>query len=344
MKKYRVYWLLLLLLLLFLLPRPELPQAGEEALLQIHFLDVGQADCVLIACDGEYMLIDGGNVDDGQRVVRYLLDQDVERLSYVICTHPHEDHVGGLTSALAVFPAEHILSPTATYASSCFDDFMRYADQQGVAVQIPQPGDSFLLGGAQVTVLGPVKSYPDANNTSLVLKLTYGATTFLFTGDMEVLAENDMLDYWQEDSLFQADVLKLGHHGSDSSTGYRFLNAVMPDYALVCVGTGNTYGHPNALPLSRLRDADTTLFRTDYLGTVIATSDGSAITFTWEKQHELPEGAEFVPGTLFIGNKVTQKFHLAGCRNLPEKGNRVEFSSYVAAMEAGYPPCGSCLE
>ena len=160
----------------------------DASTLTVHFLDVGQADCALLECDGKFMLIDGGNVDDSRLVVSYLLEQGVETLDAVICSHAHEDHVGGLPGVLATFPAERIFAPTVTYASTCFDDFLRYADQQDQPVEIPSPGDSFPLGDAQITVLGPVKTYAETNDTSIVVRVDFLETSFLFTGDMEVLA------------------------------------------------------------------------------------------------------------------------------------------------------------
>ncbi len=311
--------------------------------LTIHFIDVGQADSALLECGGEFMLIDGGNRDDGQLMVSYLEQMGVEELSAVVCTHAHEDHVGGLPSVLAVYPTQAVYAPTRTYSSRIFDDFMYYVDQQGLEVTIPQPGDTIPFGEAEITVLGPVKSYPDPNNTSIVLKVVYGESTFLFTGDMEVAAENDMMDYWDNDALFAADVLKVGHHGSNTSSGYRFLNAVLPTYGVIPVGKDNDYGHPHKEPLSRFRDAGVTLFRTDELGHVIASTDGKEIAFTWNNQSAQPEDVESAGEMIFIGNKNSKKLHSTACANLPKAENQVEFASYQEAMEAGYTPCGSCL-
>lgn len=166
----------------------------------------------------------------------------------------------------------------------CFqgvDDFVYYADQQRLEITIPSPGDSWTLGETSVTVLGPVQSYADPNDTSIILRAEYGDTSFLFTGDMETTAENDMLDYWGSRMSWETDVLKVGHHGSDTSTGYRFLNEVSPDYAVISVGKGNAYGHPHEQPLSRLKQAGVTILRTDELGTIVARTDGKEVTFTW---------------------------------------------------------------
>ncbi len=313
----------------------EMPDGG----LTVHFIDVGQADCALLECNGEFLLIDGGNVGDGQLVISYLQNQGVETLKAVVCTHAHEDHVGGLPSVLAVFPTEQVLAPTRTYASKVFDDFLYYTDQQGLTITIPEPGDELTLGEARIEVLGPVKSYAETNNTSIVLRVEFGGTSFLFTGDMEVAAENDMMD---SGANVRADVLKVGHHGSETSTGYRFLYEVEPEYAVISVGADNKYGHPDETPLSRLDNADCTIFRTDHLGTIIATSDGAQVEFTWENQDADPSNATRAD-TTYIGNKSSKKFHTPDCSSLPSEKNRVEFDSYDEAIEAGYTPCGSCI-
>lgn len=346
-KKWPILLLSLILALLLglgvveiVILEPQPAPSGDG--LTVHFIDVGQADCVLLECGGEYLLIDGGNREDGQLIVSYLEQQGVESLAAVVCTHAHEDHVGGLPSVLAVYPTKAVYAPTRTYASKIFDSFLYYTDQQRLTVTIPSPGDTLSLGEAVLTVLGPVKTYPDPNNTSIVLKVEYGGTAFLFTGDMETEAENDMLDYWEGHMDFGCDVLKVGHHGSNTSTGYRFLNEVNPTYGVISVGEGNDYGHPHEEPLSRLQQAGVVIMRTDKLGHIIAASDGETITFTWENQNAQPEDVE-PADTRFIGNKNSKKFHGPGCANLPTEKNQVIFDSYQEAIDAGYTPCGSCL-
>ena len=330
-------------------PQATHPAVPEADTLTVHFIDVGQADCALLECGGEYMLIDGGNVEDGQLVVSYLEQQGVEELNTVICTHAHEDHVGGLPAVLAVYPTAAVLAPTKTYSSGCFDDFMYYVDQQGLEVEIPSPGDVYTLGGetqgASILVLGPVESYADTNNTSIVLMVTFGDNRFLFTGDMETDAEADMLDHWEGRMDWNVDVLKVGHHGSSTSTSYRFLYETDPAYAVISVGEGNSYGHPHEEVISRLNDAGITIFRTDDLGTIVAVSDGKDITFTWDDQSAEPENAEpaETAETQYIGNVNSKKFHSSTCSNLPKEENRTYFSSYQEAIDEGYTPCSNCL-
>lgn len=343
LKKYAALLLTLLLLLTGCgqdsRPSSSVPADGD---LLVHFIDVGQADCALLECDGEFMLIDGGNVADSDLVVTYLENQGVETLQAVVCSHAHEDHVGGLPAVLAVYPTEHVYAPTRTHSSRCFDDFVYYTDQQGLEIEIPQPGDTFALGDAQVTVLGPVKSYAEPNNTSIVLRVDYGDTSFLFTGDMEAEAETDMMNYWDDPSVFHSNVLKVGHHGSSTSTTYRFLYEIDPEAAVISCGRDNSYGHPHREVMKLLKDAEVPVYRTDEMGTIQAVSDGSTITMTWEKQSAEPTGTEPAE-TSFIGNKNSKVFHSSTCGNLPKESNQVSFSSYDEAIAAGFKPCRQCL-
>ena len=351
MKKKLISLFLVLSLLLcgcMELPAPAVPQpsaapdtTGGEAL-TVHYIDVGQADCILLECGGEFMLIDGGNREDGQLVVTYLQEQGVEELRYVVCTHAHEDHVGGLPSVLAVYPTDNILAPTRTYSSKVFDDFLYYADQQRQQVQIPSAGDKFTLGNADVAVLGPVDNYAETNDTSIVLMVTFGDTRFLFTGDMETAAENDMVDYWSSDFDWNVDVLKVGHHGSSTSSGYRFVYETDPEYAIISVGEDNSYGHPHEEVVSRYQDAGIPMFRTDELGHIIVTSDGTSVSVTWEDQSAQPADVESA-ATTYIGNKNSKKLHLPSCTSLPKEENQAIFGSYEEAIEAGYSPCSGCM-
>ena len=246
------------------------PSDGQDAAFQMHFIDVGQALSVLVECDGQFMLYDGGNVDDGSLVVSYLQSQGVEQLEYVFCSHAHEDHVGGLAAALAYFPACHVYSPVTEASTKCFKDFVKYTQQQNLQVEVPAAGTQWALGSATVTMLGPVAQYEDTNDTSIVLRIDYGATSFLLTGDMEADAERDLVN---SGANLKVDVLQVGHHGSSTSTSYVFLNAVLPEMGIISCGVNNKYGHPHEETLSILRDAGVGVYRTDLLGTITVSSD-----------------------------------------------------------------------
>ena len=242
-----------------------------------------------------------------------------------------------------MFPTKAVYAPTNTYSSKVFDNFVYYTGQQGLEITIPAPGDALTLGETALTVMGPVKSYAEPNDTSIVLLAQFRDTRLLFTGDMETTAENDMLDYWGSKADWNVDVLKVGHHGSDTSSGYRFVYETDPEYAIISVGEGNSYGHPHESVTSRYQDAGIPMFRTDELGTVLAVTDGYNITVTWENQNAAPEDVESSEAITYVGNKNSQKFHAPDCGNLPKPENQVEFDSYEAAIAAGYTPCGSCL-
>lgn len=250
---------------------PTLPQDSE---LQVRFLDVGQADAALVSCDGHHMLIDGGNRGDSNLIYSVLQREEISYLDMVVATHAHEDHIGGLPGAFQYASAGLTLSPVTAYDSDVFETFAAKAQEKGGGLTVPQPGDTYPLGSAIVTILG-VNGAEDTNNTSIVLRIDYGETAFLFTGDAEREAEQVILD---SGLPLGATVLKVGHHGSDTSTTYPFLREIMPQYAVISVGTGNSYGHPCEDTLSRLRDADVEVFRTDMQGDIVCTSDGKTVT------------------------------------------------------------------
>ena len=325
---------------------PAAAAPGAAQPFEMHFIDVGQALSVLVECDGQFLLYDGGNVDDGSLVVSYLQKQGVEQLQYVFCSHAHEDHVGGLAAVMAKFPAGHAYSPVTDASTKCFQDFVKYTRQQGLAVEVPSVGTVWPLGSATVTLLGPVTQYSETNNTSLVLRIDYGDTSFLLTGDMEKTAETDLVN---SGANLKADVLQVGHHGSSTSTSYLFLNAVLPEMGVISCGTGNKYGHPHEETLSILRDAKVDVYRTDLQGTITIGSDGQ--NFTVGTEHFVPDSQlnptdPAVSSTVqqtYIGNVNSKKFHLPSCANLPAEKNQILFSSYEEAVEAGYTPCASCI-
>jgi len=318
--------------------------APEGSTLQVHFIDVGQADATLLLCGGQAMLIDGGNVDDSSTIVTYLKKYDIDYLDYVVCTHAHEDHVGGLSGALNHAEAGRVFCPVTEYDSAAFENFVKYTEAQGLSPECPEVGSTLTLGDATLQFLAPLRDYEETNDTSIAVRVTYGKTSFLFTGDAEREAEQDMVDSGYD---LSATVLQVGHHGSDSSSSYVFLREVMPQYAVISVGADNSYGHPTEEALSRLRDAGAAVYRTDLQGDIICTSDGEEVSFTTARG----EGAETNPtapppaaeedSNTYIGNAKSMKYHRESCANLPAEENRV-YLTRSEAQQQGYTPCGNC--
>jgi len=248
------------------------PAAGD---ISVHFLNVGQADAALVVCDGETMLIDGGNRGDSSFLYSYLKKQGVEHLDYVVATHAHEDHIGGLPAALKLATVGTVYCPVTEFDSDVFDDFVDYVDKAGARITVPTAGETFSLGNATVRILA-VNDGESVNNTSIVLKIECGNTSFLFTGDAEREVEEIILDRGYN---IKSTVLKVGHHGSDSSTCYRFLREVMPEYAIISCGNSNSYGHPHTVTLDRLEDAGAVIHRTDEKGTMVCRVENGDMRF-----------------------------------------------------------------
>lgn len=255
---------------------------GGEALppLEVRFLDVGQADSVLIRVDGQAMLIDAGNNDDAAGLVAYLKGLGISRLECVVGTHPHEDHIGGLDKVIGSFEVGKVLMPKVSNNTATYEDVLAAIAAKGLQVTSPKVGDAFALGGATFTVLSPAgSSYDELNLWSIVLRMTYGGRTFLFTGDAQAVNESEMLASGLD---LSADVLKVAHHGSTTSSTSAFLAAVSPRIAVIEVGAGNTYNHPAQQTLDRLADVGATVYRTDEAGTIIVRSDGTTLDVSFE--------------------------------------------------------------
>lgn len=249
--------------------------------LRVHYIDVNQGDGILIQCDGEAMLLDAGKNDEGQRVISYLKKEGIRKLNVIVGTHPHEDHIGGLDMVIDEFEVGKVILPEVSTNTRTFEDLLDSIDRKGLKIEDAKAGQSFKLGGAEISILSPGGStYEDMNNNSVVLRLVYGKRAFLFTGDAGELAEQDIM---ASGATLGADVLKIGHHGSKYSTGNDFLEAVRPTYGVISVGKGNEYGHPAERTMKRLEEAGVTIYRTDLNGTIVFSSDGTSLMAESEK-------------------------------------------------------------
>ena len=255
---------------------PEPTATPEPSFFEITFFDVGEADAALVNCDGKYLLIDGGNPGDSSMLYSYLEQHNIQHIDYVVCTHAHADHVGGISGALNYATVGTAFAPVAEYDSRAFSSFVKYLAAQGKEISIPAAGDSFDLGSAAVTFLGPISASDNLNDTSLVLRIVYGETSFLFAADAE---RDEEIEILESGRTVRSTLLKVGHHGSETSTSLPFATAVDARYAVISVGP-NDYGHPSETVLDRLAKCE--IYRTDLDGTIICTSNGKELEFKTE--------------------------------------------------------------
>lgn len=322
----------------------------ENSYFEIHYIDVGQADSALVLCDGQAMLIDGGNGKDSTLIYSYLKSHDVSHLEYIVATHAHEDHVGGLAGALNYATVGTAYCSVDEYDSETFGDFVKYLAKQDKEITIPNVGENFKLGSADVEILAVNGNATDPNNASIVLQIKYGDTSFIFTGDAEREVEEKVLNSGYE---LESTVLKVGHHGSENATSYAFLRQVAPKYAVISVGEDNIYGHPTEDTLSRLRDADVKTYRTDLQGTIVCVSDGTEVSFSVDRNEDADtlalaatvEQLQEIEVTNYIGNINTYKFHYSWCSSVKQmkESNKYYYNGTRDEMIGkGYDPCQNC--
>ena len=334
----------------------------------MHFISVGQGDSELIKLPtGENILIDAGDTDCDEYLVNYLKQQGVEEIDMAVATHPHSDHIGSMQDVIENFKVKKILMPDFDYDTLTYTNLLYSIDENGVDRIVAKYGDTFDEGEAHFEVLGPVVQYDDANNISIVLMMTYGDNKFLFTGDQEKTAENDLLSMGYD---LSADVLKVGHHGSSTSSSQEFINAVRPSIAVIEVGEGNEYGLPKDEVIMRIARSGATVYRTDRSGNIVVSSDGKELYVAtddtldsiFDVSAEYPDSsAESQPvlsqtsdtdeklqnsevSESFIGNKNSKIYHSPDCKSLPAEKNRVALDSKEAAEKAGFTPCKNCIK
>lgn len=348
-------------------PTPEPTKKTDKATgnLKVHFIDVGQGDCVLIHAGNNALLIDAGNSKDGPNIVAYIQNQGISKLDYLVLTHPHADHIGGAADVVNAFDIDKILMPKATHTSKTFEDLLLTIQSKGHRITSPSPGQDFSLGKATFKILAS-NDGSDLNNKSIVTRLVYGGTSFLFTGDAETATEDIIL---QRGYDIKSDVMKVGHHGSDTSTGDSFLKKVSPKHAIISVGKGNSYGHPSDDILAKLDSLGASVYRTDEVGTIVVTSDGNSLSFnkaaskivapkptpkpTPEPTEEIkptpkptdkPTDPPTIEQKVYVGSTQSNKYHKPTCRHAknikPE--NEIWFDSAKEAFLNGYEPCGVC--
>jgi len=254
-------------------PEDDEPPAFTEEL-KVHFIDVGQADSILIQLPNEQtMLIDGGNSVNAKTIMGYIHSHNITSIDYLVATHPHADHIGGLPAIIDSMDIQNVYMPRKNHDTQTFERLLESIEKKGLQINEVKAGVSVLsIPGLEIDVVAPLReNYRKLNDYSAVIKITFLSTAFLFMGDAEALSEGEIT------ADVSADVLKVGHHGSDTSTSTTFLSRVSPSYAVILVGKGNSFRHPDDVILSRLNDAGADVYRTDLQGTIVFTSDGENI-------------------------------------------------------------------
>ncbi len=242
----------------------------------VHYIDAGQGDSIFVKLpNGETLLIDAGDNEAGVDVVGYLKDLKVNKIDYLVATHPHSDHIGGMDDVINKFDVKAMYMPKVSHNTVTFSSLLDAIEEKDVKLKVAKAGVNILKEeNLSIDILSPDdRTYEDMNNYSAVLKITYGNTGFLFMGDAEKEIENKLK------SNLKSDVIKVGHHGSDTSTGEKFLKKVSPEVAVISVGEENDYGHPHDKVVERLKKHNIKIFRTDYDGTVVIGSDGEKIVY-----------------------------------------------------------------
>lgn len=250
---------------------------GIEPKLQIHYIDVGQADAILIKQGEHAMVIDAGKNDTEDMVVSYLNDQGINKLDYAIGTHVHEDHIGGMDKVVESFKIDNILFPKQVSTTKAFERFVIAVKNKNMQLYAPKVGEKFEFGEASFQIIAPNSDlYKEANDYSIVVKLTYKNKSFLFMGDAESTSEEEILNNGLD---IKCNVLKIGHHGSKTSTFKKFLEKASPDVAVLTTGKDNDYKHPAKKTMNRLQERNIPVYRTDESGTIVLNCDGENIYF-----------------------------------------------------------------
>lgn len=253
----------------------------RENPMKVHFLDVNQGLAILVQLGDEVLVYDGGERDTSSFVVAYLKEQGITEIDYLISSHYDSDHVSGLIGCLYAFDVKHVIGSNYVHDSKLYTSFMTAVEKEGLEVDYPEVGTQYLFGDATITILSPKEIVNDSNSNSLAIKLSYGESDFIFTGDADYKSEREMVASGLD---LDCEVLSVAHHGSASGTSEKFMEATTPDYAVISCGKDNGYGHPHKETLQILEKYEVEILRNDESGTIIVETDGEK--FKWYLEND----------------------------------------------------------
>ena len=362
MKNNKIILIMIMIISMLALSACDVEETNS-ADLRVHFLDVGQADSELIQFpNGQVALIDGGNRGDSEFLVDYIKKLNIQKIDYLIATHPHEDHIGGLPEVVKAFDIGKVYMPNKTANTKIFETLLEEINKKDLKITQAKEGIMILdEGDIKFSILAPIgEKYEKINDYSIVNKLEYKDISLLFTGDAEKQSESELINSGTD---LSADILKVCHHGSNTSSTDKFLDLVNPKYAVISSEVGNSYGHPHKEVLERLNKRNIKILRTDEMGTIILDSDGKSAdlyskdsennknkieknTINSETQDSIKNTSnksQDVQGS-YIGNKNSKVYHDKNCNKLPGPENRVSLSSKEQAESEGYSPHSVCIK
>ena len=323
--------------------QPSIPEEAQDYDLTFSVLDVGQGLSLLVESNGEYLLYDGGDRYASSYVVSYLKNEGIDQLDYVVASHYDSDHINGVIGALNAFPVDTIIGPDYIHDSQTYQSFTNTVASLGKEVEHPVVGTTYELGSADITVLAPAEIVDDSNDNSVALKIENGENSFIVTGDAEYTSEAKMLASGID---IDTDVLVIGHHGSASSTSWDFIEATTPEYAIISCGEGNSYGHPDADTMEKLESMEISVFRTDKQGNIIATSDGTDITWNVEPCNDYSSGDGSL-GTLPAGALSAESVNTESSTSVLTSANNTQPKEQIVWLSAtgskyhSKPDCGT---
>ena len=317
------------------------PTPAKSAKVKSHFINVGQGDSIFIELpEGRCMLIDSGEREYGDLVINYIKKLGYKKINYLVVTHAHSDHMGSMSQVVDSFKIGKVYMPKAGNNTASYEKLLESIQNKNLKIKTAKAGVSILKEeNLSIEIIAPTKDYDDLNNTSAVVLLTFGKTKFLYMGDAERLSENDIT------ANVKCNVVKVGHHGSSTSSSYEFIARTHAKYAVISVAKENDYGHPKNFIIRRWKKSGAAVLRTDELGSIVITSNGKKITVKAEKSDTVPSPQSSQDNPVLVLNSKTKKVHIKSCEHVksiqPEYYYETTKNVYFW-IEQGYTPCGGC--